>query len=911
MPPSQLKRLKASLREQGIVGPQKSKKQKKELAQNGSNKDKRVNRNAALSGIREQFNPFEIKTTSRAPKFEVTSNKTMSGRITKSVKHRPGVTKGLGEEARRKTLLVEMQRRNKVGGIMDRRFGENDPTMAPEDKMLERYAQESSRRQKNKSAFDLEEDDGTELTHMGQSLSFDGPSVRDDFDEEGIELSDAEDETLDSARRKRRRNSDSDVSEEDDDSEDVPERKKTKQEVMKEVIAKSKLHKYERQAAKDEDEDLREELDGELSGIHALLRGLGPKKPAPKAADSFMGMNPERAAQLDRSDKINFDKEYDKRLKQMAQDKRSQPTERTKTEDEKIAEESRKLQELERKRLARMKGEAVSDDDEPDEPKFSNFDDENEDEEAEDYGLGSGIKSRPSAKDLGFEEEDDFVIDEDLVASGSEDNESGDSSDESADEEKEDAEDDEFTGGLLTAEEAQRPEFLTGANAPLPEPEEPTSNGVNGDLAYTFSCPESHEELLKVTNGIDVLDLPIVIQRIRALYHPKLNAQNKSKLGNFTVTLIDHISYLATQTPSTPSSVIEATIRHVHSLAKTYPIEAANAMRQHLETMEESRPLALTPGDLMILTAIGSIFPTSDHFHQVVTPAMLAIGRYLGQKVPQTLSDLATGSYLVTLSLQYQRLSKRYVPELVGFLLNTMCVLSPEKMRKLPGTFVYHEPKTSTRITSDAPPRDLQLSDTIPRNLKPNESAILKASLLTTASKLLDAAADTWASTSGFVEIFSPATKVLAHLTHKFNQSYTSTLQPTFQKTIKHLTLLLTQAKQARRPLLLHNHKPLAIKLSIPKFEESFNPDKHYDPDRERAEASKLKAEYKKERKGAIRELRKDASFVARESLREKKERDAAYEKKYKRLVAEIQGEEGHESKAYEREKSWRKKGRK
>ena len=45
--------------------------------------------------------------------------------------------------------------------------------------------------------------------------------------------------------------------------------------------------------------------------------------------------------------------------------------------------------------------------------------------------------------------------------------------------------------------------------------------------------------------------------------------------------------------------------------------------------------------------------------------------------------------------------------------------------------------------------------------------------------------------------------------------------------------------------------------------------------------------------------------------MRVKKERDAAYEKKYKRLVAEIQGEEGREGKAYEREKEWRKKGRK
>jgi nucleolar protein 14 len=72
-----------------------------------------------------------------------------------------------------------------------------------------------------------------------------------------------------------------------------------------------------------------------------------------------------------------------------------------------------------------------------------------------------------------------------------------------------------------------------------------------------------------------------------------------------------------------------------------------------------------------------------------------------------------------------------------------------------------------------------------------------------------------------------------------------------------------------------------------------------------------LKKEHKREKKGAIRELRKDAKILATQSLREKKERDAAYEKKYKRLVAEIQGEEGREAKAYEREKEWRKKGKK
>lgn len=97
MPPSQLKRLKASLREQGITGPQKSKKQKQQAR--GQNADQRVQRQAALQNIRDSFNPFEIKAPSRPAKFETTTRDSMNGRSSKGAVGRPGVTKSMGEEA--------------------------------------------------------------------------------------------------------------------------------------------------------------------------------------------------------------------------------------------------------------------------------------------------------------------------------------------------------------------------------------------------------------------------------------------------------------------------------------------------------------------------------------------------------------------------------------------------------------------------------------------------------------------------------------------------------------------------------------------------------------------------------------------------------------------------------------------
>ncbi len=791
--------------------------------------------------------------------------------------------------------------------------------------MLERFTREKQLRHKKSSAFDLEDEDiPGELTHMGQSLSLDGSALVDDFDEEDLELSNADDHPSDEERQalKRRRSELEDQEDEAGDEEDRPERKKSKQEVMKELIAKSKLHKYERQAAKDDDEDLREQLDKEMPNIHELLRGIAPKRPTAPSVD-IQGMNPERAALLKGTDKIKFDKEYDLRLRQMAQDKRSKPTEKSKTEGEVAEETARKLQELEAKRLRRMQG-ALQSSDEEDE-KDARADDEDEED---DFGLGAGIKTRPTMAELGVEDEDDFLIDDDLVASGSDEESMNDESDDEEEDEADDENDDEFVKGLLADDEAKRPEFLTGANAPMPEVEELASNGVKGDLAYNFSCPQSHDELLEITRGVNILDLPTVLQRIRALYHPKLGSENKGKLEKFSVASVDHISYMANQDQRPPFFILESIIRHVHSLAKTFPVEIANAFRRHLKQLDTSRALSPTPGDLVLLTAVGTIFPTSDHFHQVVTPAILSMGRYLGLKIPQTLSDYVIGAYLCTLCLQYQKLSRRYVPEVVNFVENTLCALAPSKLAKLPGSFPYHEPKLSLRIRrASAFTRQLKFYDCLAQDPSEEENELLKAALVETNIRLLDSAVDIWAGKDAFTEVFEPILNILQHLLSKkcstklpesaqvrhlsIFESTADQCQKLLARVIQKLTLLLNQARLTRRPLELHHHRPLAIKTSIPKFEESFNPDRHYDPDKTRTEAAKLKKEHKREKKGAIRELRKDAKILATQSLREKKERDAAYEKKYKRLVAEIQSEEGREAKAYEREKEWRKKGKK
>ncbi|KAK2873451.1 hypothetical protein FQN49_002358 [Arthroderma sp. PD_2] len=906
MAPSQLKQLKASLRDKGVVGPQQSKKQKQKNSKSGAAAENRIKRNAALQAIREQFNPFEIRAPVRPSKFAVTT-----ARPEKSAAHRPGVTRGLGEERRKETLLKELQSRNKVGGLLDRRFGENDPSMTPEQRAAERYARESQKRSKKEGLFNLEDDDEGEmqLTHMGQSL-FDVDTRKDDFNED---LSGLEDESDSETGKKRKRMVEEvddmgGMADEDDDEEegDQPERKKTKNEVMKEVIAKSKQYKYERQKSKEDDNELRAVLDQGLPDVFAIMRGTKSAEPKPAATPvpAPPQMNPDRAALLDGKDRDAADREYDQRLRQMAFDKRSKPSERTKTEEEKIEEEAKRLQELENERLRRMRGDEESDEEQADDAAEEEMQEDSEPDDAKPFGL---TNTGTSTGLFGVEDEDDFIIDDDLIESDSAADVSVAESDIGSEEEEDDADDTEFIGGLELPKD--KPTAASGSISKAPE---------DPSLAYTYPCPETHEQFLQILKDVDVEHVPVVVQRIRALHHPRLHPDNKAKLGEFSKILVDHAVYLANQ-PTRPSfTILESLLRHIHSMAKTHPEEVATSFRSHLRDIADNRPLELLSGDLVLLTGVATIFPTSDHFHAVVTPSILTMGRYLGQGPVNSLGDIAAGAYIASLCLQYQTYAKRYVPEFMNFVLNSLALLAPKENKSNPGFFPVR--------SSDKPIR-LELGKRVVNSLHSfrfwdifatsadmnlDETENLKLSLIRTLLSLVSNAIDLWGTKLSAYEIFRPAQEVLRHLDESCPKG---TLPPMLllylRQSIKKLTILLVTAKGARRPLLLHNHRPLAIKSSIPKFEESFNPDRHYDPDRERAELSKLKAEHKRERKGALRELRKDSNFIARESLREKKEKDAEYEKKYRRIIAEIQGEEGRESKLYEKEKMARKQSRK
>ncbi|KAJ6615604.1 nucleolar protein 14 [Mycena sp. CBHHK59/15] len=883
---SQLSQLKSALSQAGVTGNQQSGRKRKRTGSQEKDKEKRA---AKLDEIHKKLNPFDVKVTKL--KHEV------GGRKLKGVTGKPSQSKQAGVEQRKKTLLVEYEEKGRAGGIVDRRFGENDPTMTLEERMLERFTKERQRSSRG-AAFNLEDED--ELTHYGQSLS-----KLDDFDTVGLGLEDEEDagQLNPDLVGKTHFGGFSDDEEEDADHEQVPERKKSKAEVMAEVMAKSKEYRLRRQMEREQEDNVRHELDQEFDSLRDLIYAPDPSSSGSNSIP--LGSAPKPIVEVE-----PHDLDYDQRVRELAFDARAKPTDRTKTEEELAIAEKEALEKAERRRRKRMLGldESDSEDEEGRSKKkrkrgADDLDDDFDD--SEDWGgIGAGLEAKSPVR-VG-KDGDSSASEEEDEAEG-EDDEDG----ESSDGDEDDEEDPEATG--------EHEDLIASA-----KPSKRKSKAPDKELPFTFPCPATHDEFLEIVDNLDAKDVPTVVQRIRTLYHTSLAPENKYKLQVLTGVLIDHILYISSP-PEPRFDVASSLLSHLFTLVRAYPIQAAENFVQKLSLMHKNLKRGLSHGaldpqsktwpglaELSLLRIIGATWPTSDLNHAVISSTRVLMGAYLGLGRVRSLSDLASGLFLCTLFLQFEELSKRFVPEAVNFAINSVLHLAPHAYKDvsaLPGAFPA--PDFRSELSRDLSVDPSKVEKMV---LKADLVALMaagapteegKAQLLGLALELLSRFADMYKALEGFVDLYEPIYDILQNIRE---QSLAGDLQ-TRLSSVKDITRrLLKFAREARQPLLLQAHKPIPIPTYIPKFEASRSSYlRRQDPDHERNEAAKLRSQYKQERKGAIRELRKDARFLAGVEQKKQAEKDRAYNEGLKKVYGSIQTERAEE-KAMEREKSREKK---
>ena len=247
---------------------------------------------------------------------------------------------------RKTTLLVEYRQLRKSNAFVDRRFGEDDESLTADERALLRF-QKQRLRDVAGSKFALGDEEGQEeqLTHLGRSLA-------ETEDNRGGGWSSDDDGQLDDQltrdlhfgggfepSKKIR-----DVDNLENGGADGEPARKSKKEVMEEIIAKSKMHKAMKSQQKEEDIAETEALDEAFKALAqgGSLAGLM----RPKGAKAF---DP-KGAPVDDSDR-----KFDVLTKELIFEAKAQPGERTLTAEELADLERHRLEELEKQRLKRQR----------------------------------------------------------------------------------------------------------------------------------------------------------------------------------------------------------------------------------------------------------------------------------------------------------------------------------------------------------------------------------------------------------------------------------------------------------------------------------------------------------------------------------------------------------------------------
>uniref|UniRef100_A0A4W4DNP6 Nucleolar protein 14 n=1 Tax=Electrophorus electricus TaxID=8005 RepID=A0A4W4DNP6_ELEEL len=817
-------------------------------------------------------NPFEVKINRK--KFDVL------GRKSKHDVGLPGVSRSKAINKRKETLLKEFRLKNKANKLIDRRFGEYDTKMAPEDKILKRFTLERQRTQARKDLYNLNEDE--ELTHYGQSLAeieklTDAVDSESDSEEKGLlsaELTAAHFGGGGLLRKK--------PSEDDDDGKEGREKPKTRQELIEELILKSKQEKRERQAQKEEAQELTEKLDQEWRSIQRLMAHK-----ASRAEGSEEPLQPK----LD---------DYDVMVRELGFEMKAQPSEKLKTAEELAREERERLQRLEADRQKRMLGDVgettqapshLSADDlndgfilDKDDRKTLSYQDgkwnvqEGEDEE----GVKDSHEDDAEGDDEKDDDEEDEEEEEGVEGLSDLDSEQGSGAD---DEEEDGGEED-------GAEQTPAKDEVVSQ-----EERKVMQEAARAELPYTFKAPESYTDLKAMLQGHTSEQQCLIVERTQKCHHPSLAVGNKTKLQKLFGFLLEYVGELATQSPP-ELTTINALIPQIYSLCQLFPDATCKEMQTLLSdnahSMEETievKGRAAFPGlDMLVyLKIVALLFPTSDFRHPVTTPAFLYISQALTKCPVVSLEGTLSGLLLCCLAVEFVSLSRRFIPELINFLLGLLHLAVPSdpcgrvlgyrvvppfrqqgKAREL---LLVRDPEASYSW------RKKPLPLTLTNILTELQRDHYRLSVLHTCLDLVKRCTALYRELPSYQQIFQPIRTLLAK--HLPVEGYPTPLQD------------LPESPSQHAPLVFEKKKPIPLKLLEPKIVEVLDYGKKRGSTKEEKERERLKHKYKREFKGALREIRKDTRFLAQTKLSDIMSRDAERKRKVKELYGSLATQEG------------------
>ena len=889
---------------------------------------------------KKRLNPFEVHINR--------DKQNVLGKKGKADRGLPGVSRAKAINKRKVTLLQEYKLKNKDNVFLDKRIGERNVAMSEEDKAMARFAAERIKAHKKKNIYSLNDEEV--LTHRGQTLEeiekFDDPKSDDEFSDDGNRAGKLDDQFVGDAHFGGGilSRSEAGKSRKDLIDELIAESKKRKAEKQK--IREQTIDLTEKLDSEWKDllpivsaanKTIEEAPETKADDYDIAVRELkfearGAPSDRLKSEEEIVKGEKERLEALE-ADRLA-------RMKGFVNDPNNEIRHKSADDlDDGFA--------LETINEDAPVDEATVDEDKNAKAESSNEDDEiNDTDNNDDDDVVSNDNEEETVDDQRSEQSGNVQVNgtvkEKRKAEGSAKNEPEENSDAEISE-AEDSDEDNLSDLKLSESSSEDEELpskksvtfakniaetvtkkkdtssstkgksiLKPANdAAVPQlKEEDRKQEIRDDLLkrkeimekarkelpYTYKAPENFEELQEWLQDHNAEYQSVIIDRIIKCNHWSLNGKNKEKLSNMFLFLLQHLNDCAVEDDIESVvkcfQIIDRLSPFLYDLAHVNPENTKTVIQEIIKEKHEEfeKNKHKYPGldTLIFFKLVSLIFPTSDFRHPVVTPCLIFMSQILLRCRVRNKVDISKGLFICTLVLEYTVLSKRFAPSVINFLRGVIYVSTPKHLiqgiKMIPPFKAIGEFSNLLVLEDDQTDLEIDPSGALMRasDLIHGESDDdFKIRALLTALNLLREFKNQLEELEAVYPIFEPILKLL-------KPNALDKYPPNARKHVKQLRKDLKELKKKKlEHIVREKKKPKPLRLYEPRIERVYDFKKHKTTSKEKAEKEKLLHKYKKEMKGAVREIRRDRTFLAKLKIKQQLKSDEERKRKVKEIFGD------------------------
>ncbi|CAK1540910.1 unnamed protein product [Leptosia nina] len=399
------------------------------------------------------------------------------------------------------------------------------------------------------------------------------------------------------------------------------------------------------------------------------------------------------------------------------------------------------------------------------------------------------------------------------------------------------------------------------------------------------------DKLRELLTGKTPSQQSTALSKLIKSYDPSLSANNKDILSRLFAHLLQYIHDIFSDSKD-EGNVIKTflifdklapyfyDLIHINKVStRKFIVEL---LKEKYDQFKRNPRVVPDLNTLIFFKLVSLLYPTSDFRHPVTTPTLVFMTEILRTCHFRDAYSVSRGFFVLTMILEFTVLSKRFVPGALNFLrgifylsantslLNSIQLVPPFRLHKDAKILCLDRDCSKMEVDEKMAAKDLVVNEI---------DDGFKIKVVCNSVKILREFFENYSDLESSEAIFEPHIQLLGRIDLEL---YPKKVAVKIEKVLQHMRESLET--KTYTPLAREKPRPKALRLYEPDIQEVFTGSKSSKLSREAAETARLQSKYKKEMKGALREIRRDKAYIAAVKIRQKIQSDNVRKEKVKQI---------------------------